>query len=47
MKQQFVPTHRYTILQQTYKAWLILSRPTTQYVMFLQEYKDKQFFVNK
>ena len=41
MKQQFFPTHRNPILQQTDRAWPILNRPT---LMFLQEYKDKLSF---
>ena len=40
MKQQFLVTHRYTILQDTRKTWRILSRR----VVFWRKYKDKQFF---
>jgi hypothetical protein len=43
MKQQFVITHWYIILQETEKTWLILNTPTLN-AMFLQKYKDKQFF---
>jgi hypothetical protein len=46
MKQQFVVTHRYTILQETEKPWPILNRPTFNHEMFLRKYKEKQFFVD-
>jgi hypothetical protein len=44
MKEQSVATHQYTILQDTQKMWLIHTRPTLKLVMFLQKYKDKQYF---
>jgi hypothetical protein len=43
MKQQFVITHQYTILQET-KHLLILNRPALHYVMFFWKYKNKQCF---
>jgi hypothetical protein len=43
MKQQFVVTHRYTILQETQKTWTILNRPTLKRVVFIRTYKDKNF----
>jgi len=36
MKQQFVITHRYTILQQTEKTRPILNRPALKHVVFLE-----------
>jgi len=44
MKEQPVATHQYTILQDTQKIWLIHTRPTLKLAMFLQKYKDKQYF---
>jgi hypothetical protein len=44
MKEKSVATHQYTILQDTEKMWLIHTRPTLKLVMFLQKYKDKQYF---
>jgi len=44
LKQRFVLTHRYTILQVTEKTWLILCRSALKHVIFLQIYKDKQCF---
>jgi hypothetical protein len=46
MKQQFVITHRYTVLQETEETWQIPNRPTHKNVMFLRKYKEKQFFVD-
>jgi hypothetical protein len=46
MKQQFVVTHRYTILQKTYKTWQIINRPPLEHVTFLRKCKEKQFFVD-
>ena len=43
-KQQTVDPHRYTILQQKKKTWPTYNRPTLKRHMFLQKYKDKQFF---
>jgi hypothetical protein len=34
MKQQFVITLRYTILQEREKTWQILNRPTLKHVVF-------------
>jgi hypothetical protein len=45
MKQQFVVTHRDTILEETEKTWPILRRRIFKHVMFLRKYKDKQFFL--
>jgi hypothetical protein len=44
MKQQFVLTHQYTILQETEKPWQILYSPTYKHVMFLWKYTEKQLF---
>jgi hypothetical protein len=44
MKQQFVVTHRHTILQEAEKTWQILNRPTLKHVMFLRKYKAKDLF---
>ena len=44
MKQQFVVTHRYTVLQETEKTWPILSRSSLKHVVFLRKYKEKHFF---
>jgi len=34
MKQQFVVTWRYTILQQTENTWQFINRPALQHIMF-------------
>ena len=44
MKEKSVATHQYTILQDIEKMRLIHTRPTFKLVMFLQKYKDKQYF---
>jgi len=44
MKEQSFATYQYTVLQDTHKIWLIHTRPTFKPVMFLQKYKDKQYF---
>jgi len=46
MKQKFVETQQYTILQKREKTWTILLRRVTKHVMFLRKYWDKQFFVD-
>jgi hypothetical protein len=46
MKEQFVVTHGYTILQETEDTWQIINRPTFKHVMFPWKYMVKQFFVN-
>jgi hypothetical protein len=43
MKQQFVVTYQYTVLQETEKTWQIFNIPTYKHIMFLQKYKEKQF----
>jgi hypothetical protein len=43
MEQQFVATHRHTVLQETEKTSLILSRPTRKHVVLFTKYKKKQF----
>lgn len=43
LKQQFVVTYRYTILQETEKTWQIFNRPTLKHITFLQK-QEKQFF---
>jgi hypothetical protein len=43
MKQQFVVTDWYTVLQET-KIESILNRPALKHVMFLWKCNDKQFF---
>jgi hypothetical protein len=42
IEQQFVLTHKYTILQETEKTWLIFNRAAIKHVMFLRKYKDRQ-----
>jgi hypothetical protein len=44
MKQKFVVTHRYTILEETEEARQIINGTTVKHVMLLQKYKEKQFF---
>jgi hypothetical protein len=44
VKQQFVITHQFRIFQETENTWLILNRTALKHVMFLRQYKDKQFF---
>ena len=43
MKQQFIISHWYTVLQKTEKLWPMLNWPPVKDVMFLQKYKGKQF----
>jgi hypothetical protein len=44
MKQQFVITSPYTVLQEMEKPWQLLKRPTLKHVMILQKYKQKKIF---
>ena len=44
MKQQFVATHPYTFLQEMEITWQFINRPAPKYGVFLQKYKDKQYF---
>ena len=44
MKQRFVVTHQYTVLQETERTWVILYRPNLTHIMFLWKYKNQQFF---
>jgi hypothetical protein len=44
MKQQFVITHQYTVSWETENTCPILHRSTHMYVMFLEKYKEMQFF---
>jgi len=43
MKQQFVVTHRETVLQETEETKTTLNRRTIKHVMVLRKYKDRQF----
>jgi hypothetical protein len=44
MKQQFIVTHQYTILQETEKTWTSLNEPTSKHAILLWIYKEKQIF---
>jgi hypothetical protein len=46
MKQQFIITHRHTILQQTEKAWPILNRPALKHVVFLRNTRTSNLFAD-
>jgi hypothetical protein len=44
MEEQFVVTHGYSVLLQREKIWQIPNRQKLKHVMFLRNYKEKQFF---
>jgi len=44
MKQEFVATHGYTILQEVDKTWQILHRPAFTRVTLLLKRREKQLF---
>ena len=46
MKQQFVITHRYTILQPTEKTWPIHNIPALKHVTFLGNIRTSNFIVD-
>jgi hypothetical protein len=45
MEQQFVLTHRYTILQKTENTLEVINGPTLKHVVFLRNQKDNQFLL--
>ena len=47
MKQQFVVTHWYTILQDKENTWQILNKQTCEHAMFLWKHKLKIFFLTE
>jgi len=43
MTQQFVVSYRHTLLQETEQTWHLLNIPPRKPVIFLLNYKEKQF----